>query len=101
MNPLSFFRKSPPPEPVVLVRTRAPLTPEETRLAFRAWRETDASRQMIEDAFDTFLADAVAGVTREDITPDQRAYAAGALDAARRFRAYVFSLGDEEQKPRR
>jgi hypothetical protein len=87
--------------PVVLVRTRAPLPAEDTRKAISSWMPTDPTRQAVEDAFDVFLADAVAGVCREDATPEQRAFASGALDGARRFQTYLFSLGNAAEEPRR
>ncbi len=89
------------PLPVVLVRTRPPLPPDELRKIAEAWfKENGPTLHLVEDALDHFLADAVAGVCREDVTPDQRAFAAAALDATRRFRAYLFSLADAETEGR-
>lgn len=90
-----------PPLPVVLVRTRAPLTQDELRTIAAEWIAEDGpTLHLVEDALDHFLADAVAGVCREDVTPDQRVFAAAALDATRRFRAYLFSLKDAEPEGR-
>lgn len=89
------------PNPVVLVRTRAPLPPDESRKIAAAWfAENGPTLHVVEDALDVFLADATHGVCREDASAEQRAYAAGALDAARRFRAYLFSLADAEVEGR-
>jgi hypothetical protein len=90
-----------PETPVVLVRTRAPLDDERTRLTALEWTPDVASRQMVEDAIDWFIADAILGTTREDATPEQRAFAAGSLDTIYRFSRHLRALEEERTEPRR
>ncbi len=87
--------------PVVLVRTRAPIAPEDAQKAISTWLPTDPTRQVVEDAFDLFLADAVAAAASPKATADERAYAAGALDAMQRFKSFLFSIGEPEQGARK
>lgn len=90
-----------PETPVVLVRTRAPLDDERTRLTALEWTPDVPSRQMVEDAIDVFIADAILGAAREDATPEQRAFAAGSLDTIYRFSRHLRALEEERTEPRR
>ena len=98
---LARSKRPRPALPVVLVRTRAPLPPVETENAIKGWHPSDPTRQAVEDAFDVFLADTVAASCSPDATSEQRAFAAGALDATIRFKTYLFGLGNKAEVRRR
>ena len=86
----------PEPTPPVLVRARAPLSREDVRRIIAGWEPSDPRRMALEDLIDVFIAEHIRAVSRHDITPDARTYAAGGLETISQFTAWLWSWGEKE-----
>lgn len=92
------------PLPVVLVRTRAPLSLDKIAAILRGWESSDPRRQALEDVMDMVLAEILPDVGRREAKNRERVWSAGALEALRYLDAKLRELGstpETPEKPRR
>lgn len=86
--------------PVILVRARAPLPPEDLARILAGWESTDERRQALEDILDLCFAEHLADIERRGTPADERAYAAGALASLRHFDARLREYGQKRPEPK-